>query len=506
MAVLYVGQRKAQQEATHMGKHKRGLARTQTALLPAAVEDYVGADSIVRVIEAYVSQLNLAQLGFTGSVAADTGRPGYAPDDLLSLYLYGYWNRVRSSRRLEIECHRNLEVMWLLGQLTPDHKSIAEFRRLNGVAFRKTCAKFVQLLREASLLGQEPAVVAVDGSHFKASASKASLMSAEQLAKQSDKIEQRIAAYLAQLDQADQQEQHEAQPSTEHIKAALAKLREREQTLANAAVELEKKTAVADKESTPRVGLSDPDCVMLTKGGSSMAGYNVQQAVDTTHKFIIAHEVTTERNDKASLLSISSQAQQALGVENLTSIADSGYPNGEQAQACEALGITPVVRMAQVTHTKGADLYPKSQFTYDAATNTYRCPADQILSRYKRDHAKQTDYYRTPQCLNCAHKSHCTTSGQRSIARSWYAAAAERADARARAQPELMRLRSATAEHPFGNLKAMLEGGFLVRTLNKVKGEMALAVLTYNLKRALNLMGIEGLMKQMRTMALPCGA
>ena len=489
-----------------MGKHKRGLARTQTALLPAAVEDYVGADNVARVIDAYVNEQDLRALGFANSVPADTGRPGYAPDDLLRLYLYGYWNRVRSSRRLEAECKRNLEVMWLLGELTPDHKSIAEFRRINSTAFQKACAQFVQLLREASLVGAEQPVVAVDGSHFKASAAKASLMSAEQLAKQREKTEKRIAEYLAHLDEADGQEQSEVEPSAGQIKAALAKLRARELTLVKAQAELAEKTADADKESTPRVGLTDPDCVMLTKGGATVAGYNVQQAVDAKHKLIIAHEVTTERNDHGSLLSMASQAQQVLGVKELTATADTGYMNGAQAQGCEALGITPVVRMAQVSNTQGADLYAKSLFTFDAATDTYRCPADQILSRYKRDKAKQTDYYWSAACLTCAKKDQCTKSERRSIARSWFAAAAERADARARAQPELMRLRSATAEHPFGNLKAMLEGGFLVRTLKKVKGEMALAVLTYNLKRAMNILGIEGLMKWLGMMAAPCSA
>ena len=489
-----------------MSKHKRGLARTQTALLPPAVEDYVGAHSVARVIDAYVNELNLRELGFANSVPADTGRPGYAPDDLLRLYLYGYWNRVRSSRRLEAECKRNLEVMWLLAQLTPDHKSIAEFRRINSTAFQKACAQFVQLLREASLVGAEQPVVAVDGSHFKASAAKASLMSAEQLAKQREKTEKRIAEYLAQLDEADGQEQSEVEPSAGQIKAALAKLRAREQTLVKAQAELAEKTADADKESTPRVGLTDPDCVMLTKGGATVAGYNVQQAVDAKHKLIIAHEVTTERNDHGSLLSMAGQAQQVLGVKELTATADTGYMNGAQAQACEALGITPVVRMAQVSNTQSAELYPKSLFTYDPATDTYRCPANQTLSRYKRDRAKQTNYYWSAACVTCARKEHCTKSARRSIARSWFADAAERADARAKANPDLMRLRSATAEHPFGNLKAMLGGGFLVRTLLKVKGEMALAVLTYNLKRAMNILGIKGLMRRLGMMAVPCRA
>ena len=219
-------------------QHKRGLARTQTALLPAAVEDYVGEHALVRVIDRYVDGLDMAGLGFKKSVVLDAGRPPYAPDDLLKLYLYGYWNAVRSSRKLEVESRRNLEVMWLLGTLVFDHKTIANFRRENAPAFKGVCAQFVQFLRSAQLVGGEAPVVAVDGSKFKASASKASLVSAEQAAKQRARIERRVAQYLAQLDEADRQEGSEAGPSPEQIEAALEQLRERERKLAQAQAEL----------------------------------------------------------------------------------------------------------------------------------------------------------------------------------------------------------------------------------------------------------------------------
>lgn len=490
-----------------MGKHKVGVSRTQTALLPAAVEDYVGADSVVRVIDAYVDELDLKGLGFVRSVPADRGRPGYAPGDLLKLYLYGYWNRVRSSRRLETECRRNLEVLWLLRRLAPDHKSIAEFRRVNAAVFQKVCARFVQWLRQAGLVGAgEAPVVAVDGSHFKANAAKASLMNAEQLAKAQKKTEARIAEYLAQLDEADREEAGEVMPNAEQVRGALRKLREREDTLAQAATQLAKKAAQADKDSTPRVGLTDPDSVLLTKRGVTVVGYTVQQAVEAEHKFIIAHEVNTAHNDHAILRILPGQAQAALGDKPLTLTADTGCQNGALSEACEARGITPVMRMAQVAQTKGENLHPKSAFSYDAQTDTWRCPANQWLRRYKRDASKQTDYYSSSACLACAQKDQCTEAAQRTITRSWHAAALERADARARAQPRLMRLRSATVEHPFGNLKAMMAGGFLVRTLAKVKGEMALAVLTYNLKHALNLLGMQGLMTMFNTNAELSGA
>lgn len=487
-------------------QHRRGIPRTQTALLPPAVEDYVGAQALVRVIDAYVDGLDMAGLGFKKSVPLGEGRPPYDPADLLKLYLYGYWNRVRASRRLEAECQRNLEVMWLLGRLVFDHKTIADFRRDNARAFKAACARFVQFLREAQLVGGEAPVVAVDGSKFKANASKASLVSAEQAAKQRARIEQRVAEYLEEMDEADRREEGQAQPSAQQIEAALKRLRERDKKLEQAQAEVAAR-GHKGKDETPRWGLTDPDCVMLKpKGGAALAGYNVQQAVDAKHKLIVAHEVRTERNDHASLQPLATAAQHALGTASMTALADSGYMNGAQAQACEAQGITPVVPMQEPTHTRAPALFPKTLFTYDPATDSYRCPAGEALHRYKRDRKAQTDYYWTSACASCENKPHCTHSARRSIARSWHADAVERAHQRAQRDPRLMRLRSETAEHPFGNLKAMMPGGFLLRTLPKVKGEMALAVLTYNLKRTLSILGFEQLMQKLLMAMAPKGA
>ena len=245
-----------------MTQHKRGVARTQTALLPPTLEDYAGRDSVTRVIEAYVNGVDVVALGFQKSVAARTGRPAYAPDDLLRLYLYGYWNRIRASRRLEIECHRNVELMWLMRQLAPDHKTIAEFRRINGGAFRGVCAQFVQFLREAKLVGGEEPMVAVDGSKFKACAAKRSVMDAEELAKQRKRIEKRIADYLEEMDEADRQDEGEAQPTAEQIEAALERLRQRDKKLEQAQSELAAQSPAADTGKSARVGLTDPDAVL----------------------------------------------------------------------------------------------------------------------------------------------------------------------------------------------------------------------------------------------------
>jgi len=464
------------------------------------VEDYVGPHALVRVIDEYVKGIDVVALGFHRAIAADTGRPGYAPDDLLRLYLYGYWNRIRSSRKLEAESRRNLEVMWLLGQLAPDHKTIADFRRVNAGPFQAICAQFVQFLRAADLVGGEAPVVAVDGSKFKASASKNSLVNEQQVAKQREQIKQRIAQYLAQMDEADQKE--EAEPDAKSIQAALERLRRRDEKLEQAQADL---AARADdtQEGTPRVGLTDPDAAMLRGKDGSVAGYNVQQAVDAQHKLIVAHEVTTHANDHASLEPMATQAKEALEADSITAIADTGYMNGEQAQACEAQGITPVVPMQKAANTKDAECYPKTMFSYDPANDTYRCPAGELLQRFRRDRAKRKDYYATAACAHCDKKSQCTKAPRRTIARSWFAGAAERAHQRAMLDKSLMRLRSATAEHPFGNLKAMLEGRFSVRTLPKVKGEMALAVLIYNLKRTLSILGMQALMQRLRLRAAP---
>lgn len=472
-----------------MGHHKRGTPRTQTELLPPTIEDYVGGDSISRVIDAYVSGVDMAGVGFGRSAPAHTGRPSYAPDDLLKLYLYGYWNRLCSSRKLESECRRNLEVMWLLGRLSPDHKTIAEFRRVNAKALREACAAFVRCLREMKVISAEAPVVAIDGSKFQASAAKGSVLNAEQLSKRQSKIERQINDYLEELDRGDQREEQVAQLTPAQIEAAVERLRKQQHKLQEAQMELQAREQLKRKNETPRVALTDPDCVMLNRHGEALVGYNVQQAVESEHKFIVAHEVTTCRNDHGSLESMACQAQDALAAEAMTAVTDRGYVNGQQAQACEERGITPVVPGRKAANTHGNDLYSNSQFVYDSASDTYRCPAGAILRRTLSLRSQQADRYETDACEQCPLKAQCTKGTRRRIERSWFKGAAERADQRARDNPRLMRLRGATAEHPFGNLKAMLGGRFSLRTLAKVAGEMALAVLTYNLKRAVSVLG-----------------
>lgn len=487
--------------------HKRGLDRGQSALLPPAVEDFVGPAHMVRVIDAYAARLDMAALGFRKSQPKATGRPPYAPDDLLRLYLYGYWQRIRSSRALERECARNLEVMFLLRQLRFDHKTIADFRKDNAGALQAACAAFVQFVRGAGLLGSEDAVVAIDGSKFKANAADGSVVDEAGAAKRRARLAERIAAYLAQMDEVDAAEAAEADPQVEQLEAALKRLLDQDVALAHAQEQIEAKrqAQAVDAQAQPikpQAGLTDPDAVAL-RGG--LSGYNVQQAVDSQSKLIVTHEVTQHANDHRSLEPTARAAQAALGVEQMTALADTGYMNGEQAAQCEQAGITPVVPMQQVASTRGEELYPKSAFVYDAAGDTYRCPAGALLTCFKHSRTQQTNTYGTRACAACALKAQCTRGKARTIARSWFAAAAERADRRARTDKKWMRLRASTVEHCFGLLKAIMPGGFLVRGLHKVRGEMALAVLTVNLRRTMNLMGIEQLINCLKAPAMPAG-
>jgi transposase len=459
----------------------------------------------VRVIEAYVERLDMAALGFAKSRPAATGRPPYAPDDLLRLYLYGYWQRIRSSRALERECRRNLEVMFLLRQLVFDHKTIADFRKDNAVALQAVCVAFVQFVREEGLLGLEEAVVAIDGSKFKANAAPGSVVDEATASARRARLAERIAGYLAQMDELDAAEAGESDPSPDRLQAALIKLLEQDVGLAAAQAQIQARIQAQGRAAEaepikPQAGLTDPDAVALQGG---LAGYNVQQAVDAHSKLIVAHEVTRQANDHRSLESTAKAAQAALAVESLTVVADTGYMNGAQAQRCEQAGITPVVPMQQVASTQGEGLYPKSAFLYDGATDTYRCPAGALLRRFKRSRTRQTDTYGSAACDGCSLKPRCTNGARRTIARSWFADAAQRADQRARADNRWMRLRAETAEHPFALLKAILADGFLVRGLAKVQGEMALAVLVVNLRRATNLIGIDKMIERLRPAPLP---
>ena len=430
--------------------YMRGEAREQVTMFPVTLEELIPADHLCRVIEAFVDRLAMAQLGFVRSEPAETGQPGYDPRDLLKLYLYGYMNQVRSSRRLEAECQRNVEVMWLLGRLQPDYKSIAEFRRVHSEAVSEAGTELVAFARRVGLVRGE--TVAIDGSKFRA-------VSSAPRVRERDAVKR----YLEQLDRADEQEEWVIDPSA--VAAALEKLKQ-------------------DPEPEARF--------MRTTDGERPA-YNVQLAVDAEHGLIVAQKVTTESNDERSLLPMAEAAKHAVGdPASLNVVADAGYSNGEQAQACEAQGIVPHVPVQRGVNNRGdGNLFDRSQFTYDENSDTFRCPAQQILRRKQvQPHKKRVVYVASPQiCGSCPLKSQCTNAPQRSVQRHLYEEALQRMQQRAGA--EMMRLRRCLVEPPFAALKYHILGHprFLLRGVVGAQAEMSLATLAYNLKRMLKVLG-----------------
>jgi transposase len=397
----------------------RGEDRRQASLLPAAVEDYVATDALVRVVDGFVGSLDFVALGFQRSVPAEVGAPGYDPRDLLRLYLYGYLNEVRSSRRLERECRRNIELMWLMGRLTPDFKTIADFRKDNGAALVAACRAFVLFCRRQGLVGGH--TVAVDGSKFRAAASARKIKGRREIETEKERIDARVAGYLAALDEEDSREEGPADKAA--IAAALEALRERR-------TELDIIEAELDATSRTVLVESEADARPMGKGkGTKPPSYNVQTAVDSENRLIIHHEVTTEATDSRLLYSMAADAKAVLEAETLKVVADAGYSSGPQAAACEEDGIEPCVPAKQSPNTRG-DFYDRSAFTYDAQDDAYTCPAGRKLLRKSLDKKKQLIRYQAQDCSGCPHKARCTSAERRTVKRSLYEDELRRMNAR----------------------------------------------------------------------------
>jgi transposase len=478
-----------------MRRFIEGADRGQSTLFPACVEDWIGEDNPVRVIDVFVDELDLAELGFSGVEAEVTGRPSYHPSALLKVYIYGYLNRVQSSRRLEREAGRNVEVMWLTGRLVPDHKTIADFRKDNGPAIRKVCAQFVALCREMGLLTK--ASVAIDGSKFKAVNNRDKNFTRAKMERRLAQIEESVARYLSQLDTADLQEPSEALAAkTAHLKEKLAKLASEVQRLR--AIE---KAMLASPDQ--QISLTDPDSrSMATSGrGSGVVGYNVQVAVDTQHHLIVTHEVTNTGSDRSQLANIASQAKDVLGVDNLDAVADRGYFNSTEILACEQADITVTLPKPMTSGAKADGRFGKQDFVYLPTEDVYRCPAGKKLTyRYTNEEdGKTLRRYWTTECPRCPLKSQCTTATERRITRWEHEHLLEAVQRRLDENPQAMRVRRETVEHPFGTLKMRMGAThFLMKRLPKVATEMALHVLAYNLTRVMNIVGVKPLMAAMR--------
>ena len=474
-----------------MKRFVAGVDREQSTLLPECLDDFIDESNPVRVIDAFVDALDLAELGFDGVEPAATGRPSYHPSVLLKLYIYGYLNRVQSSRRLEREAGRNVEVMWLLGRLIPDHKTIADFRKDNSGALRKVCARFVELCRQMGLL--TTASVAIDGSKFKAVNNRDKNFTRAKVERRRAQLEDSVARYLSQLDTADRQEPSQALAAkTTRLKEKLAKLEEEMGKL-----EAYEKQMLASPDQ--QVSLTDPDSrSMATSGrGSGVVGYNVQVAVDTEHHLIVTHDVTNSGSDRAQLASIAKQAKAVLQSETLDAVADRGYFNSPEILACQEAGITVTLPKPMTSGAKSEGRFGKQDFVYLADQDVYRCPVGEHLTyRYTNEEdGKMLRRYWTTACPDCPLKPQCTKGPERRIARWEHEHVLEAVQQRLDANPEAMRQRRETVEHPFGTIKARMGAThFLMKTLPKVASELALSVLAYNLTRVMNIVGIKPLM------------
>lgn len=472
-------------------KHLRGLPREQKLLLPEAVEDYVAAAAPVRFIDAFVLTLDLRALGFDKAVAASTGRPPYDPGDLLRLYLYGYLNRIRSSRLLERECARNLEVIWLLRALKPDFKTIADFRRDNKKPLQQTCREFTLLCKKLNLFGGE--LIAIDGSKFRAVNSKDKNFNDKKLRELIAGIDAKIETYLKELDDGD----HDEPPgggeplSKAALQEKIAQLQERKDDYEELAGQLD--------EDDKQISTTDPDAKLMHTRDGAQVCYNVQSAVDAKHKLIVEHDVTNAGVDYQQLSSMARSAQETLGVEKMNVVADKGYYSNTEVQRCVEHGITPYMEKANTSANTQLGLYGKNQFKYDAAQDIYVCPgAKELNYRFSTwEKERELKYYRASGCQSCALKSQCTRNkANRTITREASEHLMEEMAVRVKNRRDIMKSRKALVEHPFGTIKrGMGMSYFLCKGLEAVRAEMSLTVLAYNLKRVLNLLSFADLMK-----------
>lgn len=471
----------------------RGPDRAEVQFLPPCLDDYVAPNSPTRFIDAYVEGLDLDGLGFRHARPNATGRPPYHPADLLKLYIYGYLNRIRSSRRLEAEAVRNLEMIWLIRGLRPDFKTIADFRKDNLGAFKPLFKQFNLLCRQMGLFGAE--LVAIDGSKFKGLSNSHRHYTREQLEELVQKVQSRIDEYLAELDHQDAEAEGSATPpKSKDLQDKITQLKDRKGRY-------EELLGPLQQSGQNETSVNDPDSRKM-KGahGEHFIGYNVQVAVDAKHDLIVAEEVVQGANDRGELAAMAVAAKEALQVQELQVVADKGYHEADQLEACEEAGVETFVPEAATTSGQGKDgkeVFPKEQFQYDAVADAYLCPAGRILPRVREclNRGKERIlYYSRKICEQCHLKDQCTTGEYRVIGRRINEAVVERVRERAKARPELVGQRKEIVEHVFGTLRNWHHDRFLMCTLPKVRGEFSLSALVYNLRRVLTLIKVEDLL------------
>lgn len=477
-----------------MGSYISGESRTQSTLFPDVMDDYIHEDNPVRVVDVFVDELDLQQLGFLRSVPKQTGRPGYSPNTMLKLYLYGYLNRIQSSRRLEKEAQRNVELMWLLQRLAPDFKTIADFRKDNGEGIKNSCRAFVQICRKLNLFTDS--IIAVDGSKFKAVNSKDKNYTQTTIKRKIDIAEKHIEQYLTELDQADQEEsphdQTALQEKVNYMKQHLVELRQVENTISHSEVK--------------QLSVTDPDCrSMKASKKGTIVGYNVQSAVDTKHHLIVSHYVTNRVVDRHEIFKMGEQVQTDIGRRKVTLIADAGYYSGQHVKACQDAGMTTLVKKGNSTSgSQKTGLYSREEFSYIPEKDAYLCPAGEEI-RYSsstienRTGKRMRNYLHVMKCIHCKVRSQCTPSKARKIARWEHQGVLDEMANRLKSMPDAMHIRKITVEHPFGTIKSWMGAThFLTKRLLGVNTEMNLHVLAYNMKRMINIMGQDELIEAIR--------
>jgi transposase len=488
-------------QGDRMTRFVEGRDRNQATLFPARLDEALGDDHPVRVVDAYIDALELEKLGFNVE-PEPTGRPGYHPGTMLKIYLYGYLNQIQSSRRLERECGRNVELMWLTGQLAPDFKTIADFRKDNGPAIRDACRRFVALCRNMHLLDE--AKVAIDGSKFKAVNNREKNFTHDRLKKRMQSLEDAVGRYLADLDRADRQADVSGVPiPAAKISAIKDRIEGHNAKLGTLAALEAKLVASGEKQ----ISLTDPDARAMTSQSHSAytVGYNVQSAVDTKNHLIVTHEVTNVGIDRGQLSSMAKQARDALDVKAVEVLADKGYFKGEEIASCEDAGIAVSVPKPTTSSAKAEGRFDKRDFVYDVAKDHYVCPAGKQLSRRmtREEDGQVLHIYWTNVCEACSLKRDCTTGKERRVRRWDREDVLERVQARLDRNPGAMQVRRETVEHPFGTLKAWMGAThFRMKTLRHVATEMALHVLAYNIKRVLAIVGVAELLKAIAALLL----
>lgn len=478
-----------------MPRFIEGQDRHQVTLLPECLDDFIAENNTVRIVDVFIGELDLVALGFDGASPAATGRPSYHPAVMLKLYMYGYLNRIQSSRRLERECQRNVELMWLTGRLAPDFKTIADFRRENGKGIRNVCRRFVMLCRELKLFTE--AVVAIDGSKFKAVNNRERNYTPGKVERRERELEESIQRYLDALDTADRTQPIEVQAKTERLRGKIQKMRQRLQELQAVKAQLE---TLPDRQ----LSQTDPDARAMTTysaKGTALVGYNVQAAVDTKNHLIVAHEVTNNGSDRAQLSVMALAARDAMGKRRLKAIADRGYYSGQGLKACEDAGVAALVPKPMTSNARAEGRFDKTDFVYIEHANEYQCPAgERAIHRFSREEAGlQIHLYWSSACPTCPMKAQCTTSDYRRIRRWEHERVMDSVQRRLDQMPMAMTVRKRTVEHVFGTLKHWMGWPhFLTRGMQHVETEMNLSVLAYNFKRVLSILGFDRTRKAMR--------